>query len=455
MNFTSAIFIGFLALFFVFWPLTRKNNTVRLAYLVLASFIFYGWVDWRLIFFLIAVNLVSYWGSKQLGKDSPHRRAFLIFSVLFNAGLLVFFRYKGILFANTAGKFDIASLGVSFYTVQAVSYLFDVYQGRIAPANNLLVFFAYQSMFPKLTAGPIERAGKLLPQLEAVRATTEQDRWEGTKLVAIGYFKKAVIADNLAYFVRNAFDNPASEYTQTVFWWLMVTAFAFQLYYDFSGYSNIARGLARWMGYELSVNFDHPYISTSLSEFWTRWHISFSNWLRDYIFMPLSRSRWGRKTRHLNMWITLLFSGWWHGAGWTYIIWGALHALYTSIERWTGWHLRLKNQSWGRWPAVILVNLQVWVAWVFFRANTIDQAGKILKVMFVPSNQIASDVNPVLLSLLLVAALPEFLRFLNVNFTNLLPAKWQPALEISIVVLFLIASVYLRGPVAEFVYFQF
>ncbi len=455
MSFTSFIFVGFLILFFLFWPLTKKNYTVRLVYLVLASFVFYGWVDWRLIFFLIAVNLVSYWGSKLLGKDTPHRKAFLIFSVLFNAGLLVFFRYKGILFANTAGKFDIASLGVSFYTVQAVSYLFDVYQGRVAPAKTLLVFFAYQSMFPKLTAGPIERSGKLLPQLEQIHTTTEQDRWEGLKLVAIGYFKKAVIADNLAVYVNAGFDNPASEYTHPLFWWLIITAFAFQLYYDFSGYSNIARGLARWMGYELSMNFDHPYIATSMSEFWTRWHISFSNWLRDYIFIPLSRTHWGRRTKHHNMWITLLFSGWWHGAGWMYIIWGSLHALFISIEHWTGWHLRLKDKSWGRWLAVILVNFQVWIAWVFFRANTLTQAGLILKTMFFLGLKRYAFINPTLVYLLILAAFPEFLHALNLKVEEAIPTKWRPAAEIGMVAFFLIVTIFLRAPETEFVYFQF
>ena len=225
-----------------------------------------------------------------------------------------------------------------------MSYTIDVYRGRMKPVTNLFHFFAFLSMFPQLVAGPIVRARDLIPQLEKNRDTTEAERWDGLKLIVGGYFKKVVIADNLAPFVNTAFAAVPSP-DSSLYWWLVIAAFAFQIFFDFAGYSDIARGLAKWMGYDFLVNFDHPYTSTSLREFWARWHISLSTWFRDYVYIPLGGSKKGESWGHVSMWMTMVISGLWHGAAFHFLVWGAVHALFLSIERITLWPERLKKTA--------------------------------------------------------------------------------------------------------------
>ena len=334
-----------------------------------------------------------------MGAYPRYKVLFLIFSICGNVGSLAIFKYSSFIAENVDAflsllGFDvylksnipqfmlILPVGISFYTFQSMSYTIDIYRGQLRPTRNVLHFFAYLSMFPQLVAGPIIRARDLLPQLKQNNKTTEQDRWEGLKLITHGFFKKVVIADNLAPLVNRAFNNPDPS-NSSVYWWLAVTAFAFQIYCDFSGYSDIARGLARWMGYNFGLNFNHPYISLSLREFWTRWHISLSSWFRDYVYIPLGGSRKGNIHAYANMLITMVISGFWHGAAWNFVIWGFLHALFLSFERITQWPKYIKMiPGEGRWIASLIVLTQIWIAWVFFRAATMSQGIQIIKTMF-------------------------------------------------------------------------
>lgn len=470
MLFNSLIFIIFAILFFLIWPLANRKNTIRWVYLTIASFIFYGWWDWRFLFLIIGSGLLDFfagWGMKLYPR---YKTSFLITSVLGNVGSLAVFKYSGFIADNLTillAMFDIEinlrshlpnfmlilPVGISFYTFQSMSYTIDIYREQLQPTTNVFHFFAYLSLFPQLVAGPIIRASDLLPQLTQVHKPDEEERWEGLKLIAHGFFKKVVIADNLAPSVNYAFGNPIQS-TSSLYWWIAVTGFAFQIYCDFSGYSDIARGLAKWMGYDFMLNFDHPYISTSLREFWSRWHISLSTWFRDYVYIPLGGSRKGTFHTYLNMFITMTVSGLWHGAAWNFVIWGFLHALLVNLERLTQWPSRLKNVPGGRWIATGIVLFEVWVTWVFFRARTFAQALYIIKTMFSFSGGLEYHFSALGLGLLLIAILRELYFYLRLDQKILIPFAYEYSEVLSQSVL-LVACIYLRGPGSVFIYFQF
>jgi len=345
----------------------------------------------------------------MLLKNPKQKKLYLLLSVLGNVGSLMAFKYSGFLaenidelFAlfgytsclkcNIPDFFLITPVGISFYTFQSMSYTIDIYKGNLKPTRNIIHFFAYLSMFPQLVAGPIVRASDLLGQLLENRKTTEQDRWEGLRLIVHGFFKKMVIADNLAPLVNKAFVIETMS-DSSLYWWVAITAFAFQIYCDFSGYSDIARGLARMMGLNFKLNFNHPYTSLSIREFWSKWHISLSTWFRDYVYIPLGGSKKGKLSGHVNMWITMLVSGFWHGAAWTFVIWGAIHAFFLSLERIFKWPDYLTKSSFARIILLLLIVIQVWVAWVFFRAETFSQAIEILKIMFSFNSKVRTSIG--------------------------------------------------------------
>ena len=390
MLFNSLIFIVFAIVFFLIWPLANKNSNLRWIYLTVASFIFYGWWDWRFLFLLIASGLLDFIAALYIQKYHRWKFLFLLVSISGNIGSLLIFKYSGFVAGNIdkiisllgfnfsltpqiPHFFLLLPVGISFYTFQSMSYTIDIYYGKINATKNPFHFFAYLSLFPQLVAGPIVRAADLLPQLEQPGKPDANMRWEGLKLIVHGYFKKVVIADNLADFVAGAFGSASTD-PSALYWWLIISMFAFQIYCDFSGYSDIARGLANWMGYNFQLNFNHPYAATSIRDFWSRWHISLSTWFRDYLYLPLGGSKKGKLRAHFNMWVTMVVSGFWHGAAWNFVIWGALNALYLSIERLTGWPEYLKKFRFGKYIATALVIVQVWIAWVFFRAESLEKA---------------------------------------------------------------------------------
>jgi alginate O-acetyltransferase complex protein AlgI len=473
--FNSFIFVVFATCFFLVWPLLRQQRSVRWAYLISASFFFYGWWDWRYLFLIVFSGLIDYFAGYGIERYPSHRKLMLIFSIVGNVGSLAIFKYSRFIAHNIdalSGALGISTrlspnipifmtsvpVGISFYTFQSMSYTIDVYRGQSRAARNILHFFAYLSLFPQLVAGPIVRARDLLPQLARQYKPTALQKWEGLQLVIQGYFKKVVVADNLAPIVNAAF-GASSLQSSTPFWWLMVAMFGIQIYCDFSGYSDIAMGLAKWMGYDFELNFNHPYISKTLREFWGRWHISLSTWFRDYVYIPLGGSRVSKIKYYRNIWLTMLISGLWHGASWTFVVWGAFHAFFLSIERYFRWPDKLMKHKIGPFLSTTFTLTTVWFAWVFFRSQSIDQAWTIIGHMLAFNFSTFQVVDTVLFA---KATLITFFWVLFELHQGLgrpgLPRIPQNLIQYANegrLAFMLAACLFLRGPGSAFIYFQF
>ncbi len=473
MQFNSLVFIIFAAIFYALWPVVRTRRNPRWIAMVIASFVFYGWWDWRFLFLITASGLIDFYASLGIERFPRHRGLILLVSMLGNVGSLAVFKYLDFAIGTLNGSMRflgvdvhlpmahlILPVGISFYTFQSMSYTIDVYRGELRATRNVFHFFAYLSLFPQLVAGPIIRARDLLPQLESAEPVTELQRWEGLKLIAFGYFKKVVIADTLAAAVNTAFAAP-NPVDSAYYWWLIMVMFAFQIFCDFSGYSDIARGLAKWMGYEFPVNFDNPYTSSSFREFWQRWHISLSTWFRDYVYIPLGGSRHGKRRAFAAMWLTMLISGLWHGAAWTFVLWGALHAFYLSLERLTDWPRRLAKLPAGRHLAPLAVFALTIVAWVLFRAQTLGQAVAVFARMFNPTafNYAMADKlidnNAINVLLIMIA------HQVAVHVGRTTEIRWPERsragdlLEPVAIAVVIVICVFMRAPSNTFIYFQF
>ncbi len=479
MLFNSLIFLIFAFLFFSLLPFVNKlKNNYRWLFFTIASFIFYGWWDWRFLFLIIGSGLIDFYAGKLIVKKPKYKTLFLVLSLIGNLGSLAAFKYStffaeniSLLLSHFGIIIDLKSkipefmlilpVGISFYTFQSMSYTIDIYRNRLKPTNNILQFFSYLAMFPQLVAGPIVRARDLLPQLTRVKKVSNIENWNGLKLILIGFFKKVVLADNIAPLVNYAFNDSNTAHS-TIFWWIAIIGFAFQIYFDFSGYSDIARGLAKWMGFHFRINFNHPYISTSIKEFWTRWHISLSTWFRDYVYIPLGGSRKGKIRSHVNMWITMIVSGFWHGAAWTFVIWGALHAFFLSLERIFKLPKRFLKIPGGKILALILLLFQVMIAWVFFRAESFHQAVNIIKYLLNFNFSIDFDVNKNWfingIFYISVGILIEAYYFFNIkkwSYNLNMNSVYRKIIEPAYLIILISAIIFLRGKGQEFIYFQF
>lgn len=470
MLFNSLVFLLFGAIFYLVWPIMRSQRHLRWIFLTGASFVFYGWWDWRFLFLILASGLLDFFVGMGIPRFPRYRKGLLVLSILGNVGSLCTFKYLTFATENVNHLLEMMGLshqiplvqltlpvGISFYTFQSMSYTIDIYRRRLEPTHNVFHFFAYLSMFPQLVAGPIIRASELLPQLLEGKPTTEGQRWDGLKLITHGYFKKVVIADNLAPVVNMAFGASVLE-PSAAYWWVVVSMFGFQVYCDFSGYSDIARGLAKWMGYDFPLNFNHPYVATSIREYWSRWHISLSTWFRDYVYIPLGGSKRGVFLGYWNLWITMVISGVWHGAAWTFGVWGALHGLYMTVERSTGWPQKLKKLPGGRYLAWVLLLIQIWVGYVIFRAESLGQAVNILKIMFDFSAinlTSAYGIGRIPMAFLLVGMMREVYFFFRLDQSALMRSRGHRFAEPVILSCMIAACVFLRGPGSAFIYFQF
>jgi len=466
MQFNSIIFLFFATLFFSIWHFTKSNVKFKLIFLTIASFFFYGWWDWRFVFLLLFTGLIDYFAAIGITCFPKYKKLLLISSLLSNIGTLSLFKYSGFISKNIDQLlgtslnsqintfFLIIPVGISFYTFQSMSYTIDVYKGKFKPTKNIFQFFAYLSMFPQLVAGPIVRAKDMLPQLIGQRQPLKEDCWEGFRFIVKGCFKKMVIADNLAPIVVNAFNN-SIVLESSAFWWGAVIAFAFQIYCDFSGYSDIACGLARWMGYSFPDNFNHPYTSTSLREFWSRWHISLSTWFRDYVYIPLGGNKKNKCRSHINMWITMVISGLWHGAAWTYVMWGVFHALFLSIERILKWPTQKFSNQFIRFLAWMFVTLEILVAWVFFRANSVQHALDILKVMFTFKGNwsLGWGLNGSIFVLIIIFR--EIMVYTGIEKRVKLRGSIGAFAEMLLYAILIALIIFFRGNGSEFIYFQF
>lgn len=342
MLFNSIDFaIFFPVVFFLYWFVFKRNLKVQNLFVVAASYVFYGWWDWRFLILIFASTVVDYVIGRGLAKNEEQkkRKILLWISIIVNIGLLGFFKYFNFFVDSFITAFSlfgislksptlhiILPVGISFYTFQTMSYTIDVYRRNLAPTKDFIAFTAFVSFFPQLVAGPIERATNLLPQFFAKREFNYKKAVDGLKQILWGLFKKIVIADQCGVFVDRVYENQAIYPGSMLL--LGAIFFAFQAYGDFSGYSDIAIGTARLLGFNLSRNFAYPYFSRNFTEFWRRWHISLSSWFRDYVYIPLGGSKSGTAITIRNTFIVFILSGLWHGANWTFIIWGALNAFY-------------------------------------------------------------------------------------------------------------------------------
>jgi alginate O-acetyltransferase complex protein AlgI len=401
----------------------------------------------------------------QAGQEC-NRKLWLLVSIFTNLSVLCIFKYADFfirsanrLVADGSELIPLLNLtlpvGISFYTFQSMSYTIDVYRKHLQPTRNPIQFFAYLSFFPQLVAGPIVRASDLLWQLTKPIVFEDSRIWSGTKLIAKGMFKKMLLADNLATSIDLAFTSDATQ--GGLFWWLIMGMFALQIYFDFSGYTDIAIGIGRWLNVDFPQNFRHPYNSIGFSDFWSRWHISLSSWLRDYLYIPLGGSRKGELRTHVNLWITMLASGLWHGAGLTYLAWGCIHAALLSFERLTKWPTYFDKSHLTRIVGVLITTAIVLLTWVFFRAESITQSLSITASMTNANTFQISDLSRVGSTQLLL-----LITFLTWEmFCWLLPRekleKWQivSQLEWIFYALLAVTAIIFRGPGLNFVYFQF
>jgi alginate O-acetyltransferase complex protein AlgI len=467
---TGAFFVFFAAVLLLYRALPhRAQNWMLLG----ASYLFYGWWDWRFLGLLGASTLLDW--TLALRIDAARERGDLTaakrrvtMSVVANLGILAAFKYFNFFIGSgehllRAFGYDgptwtlriILPVGISFYTFQSLSYIVDVYRGELRASRSLVDFALFVAFFPQLVAGPIERATRLLPQVQQPRVVTRTDWEEGVMLFGVGLFRKVAIADPAGSIADVYFADPAAHTSLQLV--AGVLLYSLQIYNDFAGYSDMARGSARLMGFTLMRNFRHPYFATSFSDFWQRWHISLSEWLRDYLYIPLGGNRKGRLRTHLNLMITMLLGGLWHGANWTFVAWGALHGFFLIAQHaskalvpWktSGVWLRATGHATAALTVFALVN----VTWVFFRAPDFATAFTYLGGIAALTPGAEGVVIPVAVLGMYALAIdaPQALTGNEYVFLDW-PAGWR-ALATSTACLILLASGTTHAP---FIYFQF
>jgi D-alanyl-lipoteichoic acid acyltransferase DltB (MBOAT superfamily) len=388
--FDTPVYFVFLTItVLLYWRLNRHRQNVLL---LAASYFFYGWWDWRFLSLILTSTVFDYFAALYIARSSNalHRRTLLTISLLLNFGFLGFFKYfnfftdsfSHLLTSLGFPPLSIAALriilppGISFYTFQAVAYIVDVYHRKLEPAESFVDYALFISFFPHLVAGPIQRPSHLLPQCQKPRQFHPDTVFDGVMLIISGLFRKCVVAENCAMLADAAFNGRMGPANLGVV--LIGTyAFAWQIFADFSGYSDIARGSAQLMGFHFMVNFRQPYLAGSLTDFWRRWHISLSTWLRDYLYIPLGGNRGGELKTYRNLMTTMLLGGLWHGANWTFVVWGGIHGVGLSIERWLIGRQRNAGEQpsfLGLWFSRIVVFHIVCLAWAFFRAQSLAAA---------------------------------------------------------------------------------
>ena len=401
MLFNSIEFALFLpVVFLLYWFVFRRSVRAQNLFVVAASYLFYGWWDWRFLFLIAFTSLCS-WGSGLLierYRQRPVAKAVHVLNIVLNLAILGVFKYYDFFvtsFANLFlhGRADglllniILPVGISFYTFQALSYSIDVYRGKLEPTRDIVQFFAFVSFFPQLVAGPIERATNLLPQFAKPRTFDYAQAVDGMRQILWGLFKKIVVADNCAAYVDYVYGAYSTQSGLTLA--IAAVLFAFQIYGDFSGYSDIAIGTSKLFGIKLMRNFDNPYFSRDIAEFWRRWHISLTTWFRDYVYIPLGGSRVSKAKVVRNTFVIFLLSGFWHGANWTFLAWGAYHAVLFMPLILLGRNRKFIGvvaedrllPSWSDFGRMLLTFILVTVGLVLFRADSISQAWHYLALL--------------------------------------------------------------------------
>lgn len=476
MLFNTVDFAIFLPIvFLLYWFVFNKGIQFQNLFLIVVSYFFYACWDWRFLGLIFISSFVDFIVGQQLSTttNKKRRKGWLSISLITNLGMLGFFKYFNFfidsfnsVFTLFGKSLDSSTLqillpvGISFYTFQTLSYTLDIYRDKIQPTNKILAFFAFVSFFPQLVAGPIERASNLLPQFLKSRVFNYNKSIDGLKLIVIGLFKKMVIADNCARVVDEIFFYYPEQSGSTLFFGAFF--FAFQIYGDFSGYSDIAIGSARLLGFDLMKNFNMPYLSRNLGEFWRRWHISLSTWFRDYVYIPLGGNKGSKLKVTRNIVIVFLVSGLWHGANWTFVVWGFIHALCFIPLVIIGNNTKFKGEAnKNRLLPSLKTGIQiastfliVVLAWVFFRAETLYDALHYLYGIFDISLFSMPQVSRGLILFLLIYMLIEWLQrdknhLLDINFITSKPLRFL----IYYTIIFCVF--YFRGDLQPFIYFQF
>lgn len=479
MIFNSLTYAGFLIIVFcLYWFVVKKWFRAQNAVLLVASYVFYGFWDWRFLFLLAFSTALDYFTGHKIFKAQTKgaRKTWLTISVVVNLGFLAVFKYFNF-FVNSAGDFlkylnlepnfpllnVILPVGISFYTFHGLSYVFDIYNRRITPTSNIVDYSLFVSFFPLLVAGPIERATHLLPQVSRPRAFNSENASDGMRQILWGLFKKIVIADNCAILVNDTFANP-DQYSS----FGLVTGaifFAFQIYCDFSGYTDIALGSARLFGFELLRNFNYPYFARDIAEFWRKWHISLTSWFKDYVYIPLGGNRGTKAKTIRNTVIVFLLSGLWHGANWTFVLWALFHAILfvplviMGAKRKHAEPIRKVIPHPMDLINIVITFSLVTIGWIIFRAESASQAWVYFRNIIRPKGVTDILANhpeayPTMLFIvgLLIVEWIQRNRLHGLSFPSTgLPQIFRFALYTAIVVFI----VWFAGKPAEFIYFQF
>jgi len=479
MLFNSLDFAVFIPIvFLLYWFVTNKNLKLQNLLVVVASYIFYGWWDWRFLSLIVFSTLVDYSVGLQLAKESNQvkRKLLLWASIGINLGVLGFFKYYNFFLDNFISAFSffgmeiqanslniILPVGISFYTFQTLSYTIDVYKRKLEPTKDLISFSAFVSFFPQLVAGPIERAANLLPQFYKKRQFDYAKAVDGMRQILWGLFKKIVVADNCAQYANEIFNNSADYSGSTLV--LGALFFTFQIYGDFSGYSDIAIGTSRLFGFNLMQNFAFPYFSRDIAEFWRRWHISLSTWFRDYLYIPLGGSKGGTWLKVKNTFIIFIVSGLWHGANWTFIAWGALNAIYFLPILLTKRNRRnLDTVAEGRtFPSLkelssMLLTFGLTVfAWIFFRAEDMHHALRFISDIFSSSLFNIPEIMPEnLIQIIVIFVLIEWFGRNSQYAIQNQGSRWKPIFRYAYYYAIAVTIMYYGNfNENEFIYFQF
>lgn len=467
MLFNSFTFVAFFAVVYCVYLALQRHLRWQNALLLVASYIFYGAWDWRFLLLLLLSTVIDFELGRRLAQtDEPRaRKRLLLLSLLVNLGILGFFKYfnffqdNAIALLNAAGlsaspfALDVVlPVGVSFYTFQSLSYTIDIYWRKLQPARSLADYALFVAFFPQLVAGPIERAAVLVPQVERARSINASHVHAGVALILWGYFKKVVVADNVSLVADQVFNNHTRHTGLDLV--LGALAFTLQIYGDFSGYTDIARGIAKLMGFELMLNFRIPYLASSPSDFWERWHISLSSWLRQYVYIPLGGNRGGSVATHRNLMLTMLIGGLWHGAAWNFVLWGAYHGvalvLYRLFDRVGDTPHRPVRQA----LRVAFMFCITVCGWILFRCHSMDQIVHVATHIGIRSSSHSAE----LFTTLLYCALPVIAveTFMHKRGDLLALANAPLPIRVPLYTLLLL-SIALFGSreSSEFIYFQF
>jgi len=474
MIFNSWVFLVFFVIVYTLYLLTGRNLRRQNLVLLVASYIFYGFWDWRFLSLLFLSTVIDFFAGRAMAatQDEGRRKLFLAVSMSANLGMLGFFKYFNFFASSLAAllkalgmEADFITLeillpaGISFYTFQTMSYGIDIYRRKLQPTQRFLDFMLFVSFFPHLVAGPIMRATALLPQFTRARRIRVDQVNAGIFLILWGYFKKVVVADNLAVIANNVFNNYRAVEGMDMS--LGVLAFTFQIYGDFSGYTDIARGISKLMGFELNLNFNLPYLAANPSDFWERWHISLSSWLRDYLYIPLGGNRCGMVRTYRNLFLTMLLGGLWHGAAWNFVVWGAYHGLILCAFRYLDphpehqrkhetWHDRLRLATKVAFMFVLTV-----VGWVIFRSGSLEQIAYMLTHVGL-GNRSWMTVSTAWRMTVLVSPLLLVQSYQYAKGDLLILSKWSALARVPVYACLLLAIILLGSRQStEFIYFQF